>query len=67
MSMFEFGAVAGGRSEAGSTGLSRGSACAGELATSSDRFDAVVMSSILNACLFDVCRSAELHCGVFIP
>ena len=43
-SIFEFEAVDGGRGKAGSAGLSRGSACAGEI-SSSDRFRSMLISS----------------------
>lgn len=55
-SVFEFEAVEGGRGEAGSAGLERGSACVGELSTSSDRFRSMLISSKLRKSPFEVCR-----------
>ena len=63
-SIFEFEAVDGGRSEAGSAELSRGSACAGEISTSSDRFGSMLIFSRSLQSSSDVCRIDESHHGV---
>lgn len=63
--MFEFEAVDGGRDEAASAELSRGSACAGELvSTSSDGLKSTLISSTSRESPFGVWRTPRSHPAV---
>lgn len=63
--MFGFEAVDGGRGEAASAEFSRGSACAGELlSTSSDGLKSMLISSTSRESPFDVCRTPRSHRAV---